>query len=180
MFAVVLSFFVAIHENPYDFENKLNKVFFVPEGFINSIAQIVQQAGGVVAIAIVTIILGLYLFSKKTPLTRILVVISFPLAVYLVVATLKYFVDRERPTVGIASSGFPSLHAAFSITYIYFLYAISRKTISWLLLLVPFMIAVSRLITGAHYLLDVIGGLLIGAIFYAIYTASSFSTAEKK
>ena len=99
-----------------------------------------------------------------------------------VVSFLKIAVGRERPASGIAyylehSLSFPSAHAAIALALYGFLaYFFIRKEpnrhrrrlIALAALLLIFLIGLSRLYLGVHYLTDVLGGYLVGGLFLFI------------
>ncbi|KKW20013.1 MAG: Phosphoesterase PA-phosphatase related protein [Parcubacteria group bacterium GW2011_GWA2_51_10] len=98
-------------------------------------------------------------------------------AVYVV----KELVERPRPELDISAYleqtfSFPSGHAAFSLAlYGFIAWAISarrprRERIFWFALsaLIITLVSFSRLYLGVHYLTDVLGGLVIGAVFLSI------------
>lgn len=92
---------------------------------------------------------------------------------------MKITIERPRPLAGVyeeTSFSFPSAHAALSVAfYGYLLYWLWRRsnwsrrvnlTFSWLVL--TFLIGFSRLFLGVHYLSDVLGGYLLGALWLLV------------
>jgi membrane-associated phospholipid phosphatase len=87
-----------------------------------------------------------------------------------VAPTSKYVVDRPRPSwpdpiTVTASASYPSGHAAAVATTAVALALLARRTaVTWACLVVAVAVAASRVFLGAHYLSDVVGGLLLGAL----------------
>lgn len=79
---------------------------------------------------------------------------------------LKRFLKRKRPVYSILKSySFPSTHALSTMTLtVFFLLNLNHYIIylSLLIILYTFLIGLSRVYLGFHYLSDVLGGWLIG------------------
>lgn len=61
---------------------------------------------------------------------------------------------------------FPSLHVAFAFTLAFF---VAEEKQSWLIFLVIFWacaVALATLLTKQHYLIDVVGGLILATVSY--------------
>ena len=61
---------------------------------------------------------------------------------------------------------FPSLHVAFAFTLAFF---VAEEKQSWLIILVIFWacaVALATLLTKQHYLIDVVGGLILATVSY--------------
>lgn len=91
---------------------------------------------------------------------------------------LKDLFAMPRPTaeqgvrlvVHEASNGFPSGHAQGAVTlWGYLLLKVCSVWFRCLCIFLIVMIAISRLYLGAHYLVDVLGGLVIGAAVLALF-----------
>lgn len=103
---------------------------------------------------------------KKTEWILKLLIPSILLA-YFISFNLKLIFKVERPCAGYeycpSSYSFPSGHATVAFAWISVLFAYKRKKVFWLLLPIPFLVALSRVLLNVHTLKDVIAGSLIGS-----------------
>jgi len=74
---------------------------------------------------------------------------------------------NEKITLKMDSYSFPSGHATISIIFYYIIKNKYNKLIN-LLSLVPILVAFSRVYLGVHYISDVIGGFILGTIYYLL------------
>jgi undecaprenyl-diphosphatase len=103
---------------------------------------------------------------------------------------VKHLVVRLRPVDSlIAETGFsfPSGHAAVSVVFFYILYMTIKPYIQSLALrricfaialIMPLLIGWSRVYLGVHYLSDVLGGFIFGAMVVSIAILISHSHAK--
>jgi len=168
----LLTAFVVISDQPAAFEVQIAN--FTEKNFaagpVHEAAYLLQQFGGAVAVGLAALLASCFLaLQKQREWKKILALLSFPLVVFLMVFILKLAVGRERPTDTLTSPGFPSFHAAVSFFYLLLYRLYSFKKIPIAIISIPFLVAGSRVIAGDHYVLDVVGGLLLGYIIYKIY-----------
>lgn len=87
----------------------------------------------------------------------------------------KIMVGRPRPSVAVEQSwngpslhshfnAFPSGHTAASTAFFVTLFIAARWQIGAPFLIIPLLIALSRMVVAAHYLSDVVGGFAVGII----------------
>lgn len=90
----------------------------------------------------------------------------------------KNVVDRVRPCVDAAScpatSSFPSGHAVGAAAFwtavaVLLLPRLGHR--AWALLVIPLVVAVTRVVLGVHYPSDVVAGLVVGGCWAAAWTA---------
>lgn len=162
---------VALIDTPPTIEVRLSKILKIE--FLQPLAGLVQQAGGLIVIATVALLSSFFVLrgknKKQERNARLAAIISFPLVTYLIVTAIKLLVARERPEFGMGGYGFVSLHSAISFYYLLTHNVFSTKKPPLLLCVLPLLVALSRVITGAHFVLDVVGGLMVGYLIYCVY-----------
>jgi len=95
-------------------------------------------------------------------------IVSFAVTFVLVNYVLKNITHRSRPTISLSSHcpkdySFPSSHAATAFAAATILANFDRKR-RWFYYLTAFLISLSRIYLGCHYLFDVVSGAIIGII----------------
>jgi undecaprenyl-diphosphatase len=102
---------------------------------------------------------------------------------------LKELFSRERPLTNILEEGysFPSGHAMVGLifygflAYLCYTHIPAMKYFAHFLILLIFLIGISRAVIGVHYLSDVIGGFAIGYIylFFSVFLYEKASSRIK-
>ena len=87
--------------------------------------------------------------------------------------TIKRMLAFERPVGSILTTpGFPSGHSFYSALVYWSLAGLlwkNSRAVSLTLIAIPFIIGFTRLYLGVHWLSDVIGGLLFGAVWVFLF-----------
>jgi len=140
---------------------------------------ITNLGNGLIVIPLIFLIL--YLIDKKNFLYNSVVFIIIVASGGIIVQVLKFLFDKPRPlklfsdilqqpinVIGeqLREFGFPSGHTflAFS-TAVFLSDRWKNKSISIVLFIIATLVGLSRILVGAHFISDVIGGLIIGIIF---------------
>jgi undecaprenyl-diphosphatase len=153
-------------------------VTFVGSGFAHGFV--------IVPIAIVTA--GLLVRARRWSLTGLVAVgLLVEVTVYTVVATA---VGRDRPAVArleaLPTDSFPSGHVAAAVVLYGALAMIAREvdaprpvqTVAWsIALVVPLIVALSRLYRGVHFVTDVAAGIVLGLAALAVAVLAVRSAA---
>ena len=121
-----------------------------------------------------------FLFFRKFKMMPVLILWLLTIGSAIDSYILKVLFHRERPIDSLVENGtfsFPSAHATLAMACYGFIIYLVLKNIrrEWLRKIIAYLgpmsitlIAVSRLYLGAHYLSDVIAGLLLGGAWLAI------------
>jgi len=126
---------------------------------------------------LIPLVLMLYLVVRSEPKTglawALLLLLLFAVSDFVSSGLLKPFFARLRPCralpdvhlLAYCSKGFsfPSGHATNSSAVAAFSFALSRKTISLILIFIALLISFTRVYVGVHYPTDIFSGWIIGA-----------------
>ena len=146
---------------------------------VTTILKFITELGSAKALILITLICLIFIKSKKIGTSIAINLASIGLLNYL----LKIIIQRPRPPLEfrmVEESGFsfPSGHSMASLAFygliIYFLFKNinSKKTrniICTSLVLLIFLIGISRIYLGVHYASDVLAGLIFSVGYLAVY-----------
>ena len=144
---------------------------------LNTLTEAGAFIGSTVVFAIGSplVALAVWFWRRAWPPVLVIVLATAGLAAVYLVAT--QLVSRQRPPVHILDPGlvpdhsFPSGHTLFAVGLYGGLAVVLGARARWasyLLCLVPLVVAVSRLYQGAHHLTDVATSLVFGTIWVAV------------
>jgi undecaprenyl-diphosphatase len=153
------------------------------DGWLGSLAKVLTQLGAPAVLEAVTVVLVVVLVVRRR--RRLAGYLAACVAgAYALSTTGKLVVDRARPVFDdpishARGTSFPSGHAtgsaAFYLALAVLLLSLLRRPPRGLLLamavVVPVVVAMTRIVLGVHYLSDVTAGLLIGWGWTAACTA---------
>lgn len=137
-----------------------------------SIARALTHLGDPAVVSLATLVLALGLLAVRRYRAAVYLC-AVRLAVVVATAALKAAVARERPDelhpVAVAHGySFPSGHASGSAALwcsvaLLLVARMPRLAVAAVALVVPLVVAASRVLLGVHFLSDVVGGLALGA-----------------
>ncbi|QFT88478.1 Putative undecaprenyl-diphosphatase YbjG [Bacillus sp. THAF10] len=145
---------------------------------LTSLFTIITELGSIWVISTLTIVVALFLWLKKHDRIHALFIVIASAGGGLFVVVLKYFFQRERPTIAMEYDGsgysFPSGHALGSfILYGFIVYLLAKEQKQWklrllfivLLSLLILSIGLSRVYLTVHYPTDILAGYSLGLIW---------------
>ena len=148
-------------------------------GDLNDVTAVTSAIGGTLTItimAVLTVVVAALVWRRWREPMLVAVAVAGEVGIFLVVTLL---VDRKRPPVGHLdqappTSSFPSGHTAATVVLWGALAvlaserarsALVRGLFLTLAVVLPLLVASSRMYRGMHYLTDVLGGLLLGGVW---------------
>jgi undecaprenyl-diphosphatase len=148
-------------------------------GDLNDVTAVTSEVGGTLTItilAVVAVAFAAFVWRRWREPMLVAVAVAGEVGIFLVVTML---VDRQRPPVGHLdeappTSSFPSGHTAATICLWGALAvlasqrarsALVRGLFLTLAVVLPLLVASSRMYRGMHYLSDVLGGFLLGGVW---------------
>ena len=171
----------------YGFDTSVYTFFWQFQNALTiGIADACQYLGDTRAFIIYFVISLILCFPKKTRRYGVAMVIAYLVALLLVNVLIKPGVGRLRPYEALQDTpfwetyqthwenagshleddlSFPSGHTSLNFSVFTALAAVlikEKKKWAWLLLIIPFIVGITRIIRGVHYPSDVVGGMIIG------------------
>ncbi len=143
---------------------------FYDNAIMYAIFSVITNIGDIM-VYIVIIVVVWYAFDKRVAKNTAL---SLLLGGAYANAIIKDTFRDPRPWTArdVTGYGFPSGHSQSSTTtYGYLAYKARKhnKIVSWILIAIIYIVAVSRVIIGVHDIQDIWGGLLIGMLFVTLF-----------
>lgn len=158
-------------------DNRIEDALDLPTGLARDVALGVTQLGAPLLLELIALVVALAFFwRRRRRLTGYVLATVFGAEVlsYL----LKGVIARLRPCIDMAScpdtTSFPSGHAAgaaafWAMAAVLLLPVWKRR--AWWLLIIPVLVALTRVLLGVHYPSDVVAGLMVGGCWAAACTA---------
>lgn len=151
-----------------------------PDGSLFNLMEYITRMGSVYFLLPASIIVMIVFYYLKETLLSILYA-SLMLSLVPAYRIVKYILGRPRPEIGfIHETGYsyPSGHTVASFTFfmgLYVFYQILYKNehnvpLLLLCIILSFLVGISRMILGVHYLTDVLGGVLLGGILIMVFS----------
>ena len=147
---------------------------------LDNIFLMISNMGIIVFWVIISVLLYLFGNKKGKKVAKKMIII---LVITTVITSLvKNIVMRPRPYVELTNLilldlgtdySFPSGHTATATAMAY---TLSKEYHKWIFMIIPLMVAFSRLYIGVHYPSDVLGGFLLGIV--VVYISDYFFKFE--
>lgn len=147
---------------------------------LDNLSLLISNLGIIYFWIIVSVILYLFGNEKGKIVAKRMIIIL--LLTTIITQLIKIFIMRPRPYTELSNLilldlgtdySFPSGHTATSSAMAYVL---SKEYNKWIFILIPLVVAFSRLYIGVHYPSDVLGGFLLG--FFIAYLLEYFFDLE--
>ena len=167
---VVLTGLLANARTPWSLERSFGQWVYDWPGWIGDVLEVVQEAGTLLAIVLVAV--GLVIAGRYRAAGA---AAAAGLGGWLVASMLKAWVDRPRPSLRLLgrvprevvdNASWPSSHAtiAAALGTVLVLTVADRRVARAIVVLAVGLTAFARLWLGAHWALDVLGGIGLGVL----------------
>ncbi len=178
---------IALNSLFYGFDTAVYTFFWQFQNSVTvGIADVCQHLGDTKAFIVYLLLSLILCFPKKTRRYGVAMVVAFLVAFLLVNVIIKPSVGRLRPYVTLKDTAFwdtyqthwakagshleddmsfPSGHTSLNFSVFTALAAVlikDKKKWAWVLLIIPIIVAITRIIRCVHYPSDVLGGMIIG------------------
>ena len=174
----VLTIFVVSDKTSILDEKFFSSIIKLENNILTKILYIITNIGSTLGVAIVLVLLAV-IFMKKKSLSDFKYVVSNVCIGVILMKILKHIIKRVRPSwKWIVQGGFsyPSGHTISAILlYGTLILLVNRKLnskykkyIMGFLYIMIFLISISRIYFGVHYLTDVVASLILGSIILII------------
>ena len=133
---------------------------------LDNLALLVSNLGIIYFWIVISIVLYLFGNEKGKDVAKRMILILLLTTIF--TQLIKYLIMRPRPYTELSNLilldlgtdySFPSGHTSTSTAMAYLL---SKEYKKWIFMLIPVVVAFSRLYIGVHYPSDILGGFLIG------------------
>ena len=138
--------------------------------YITVFMKIMSHIGSFYGIVLICLIYIILSFHKGRTL------ISHTCCVLMINQIIKQFIHRPRPLlehmVNVGGYSFPSAHAMVSMfVFLMIAYNIKDKNclLSYIVMIIPILIGISRIYLGVHYTTDVVAGFLFSIVYFITF-----------
>jgi undecaprenyl-diphosphatase len=143
--------------------------------------EFISVFGDKIGVGIIVLMMIIWLwFNKRNYLAMAILILSVAIGNELS-KVVKELVGRERPTLGQETAetlSFPSGHAMvgiilYSLVAYFFIRASRSNQLKWVIglaaMILVLLIGVSRVVLGAHYITDILGGYTLGIVWTILW-----------
>lgn len=183
---IVLTIFVVGGKTSVIDEAFFNNVIKIENNVLTKILYVITNIGSTIGVVIILILLAIFFMRRKSLSDFKYILVNVSIGVILM-KVLKHIIKRIRPSwKWIVQSGFsyPSGHTISAVLLYGTLILLVnkkikgkyKKTLISFFSIMIFLISISRIYFGVHYLTDVVASLILGSIILII--SNSFMNKE--
>lgn len=152
-------------------------IFLIQRDWATPVMSFITDLLSPVTLPIFALLLMVWFIYKKQIGNAVLVILSLG-GGFILETVLKLLIARPRPPVGLiveTDPGFPSGHATLAIIFFvlliylfkdYFKSVLARRLFIFINLLLVVLVGFSRLYLGVHWLSDILGGYVVGILWF--------------